>query len=367
MEAIETPPTVTEWFGYCFFPGTLFVGPAFPFRRYKDFVDGKLFPEGIPLTLLPTLKSMFLGVTCLSIHLGLSGTFSAKYFLTDEYAALAVIKQLVYIYIWIRVYSLRYVSIWLISDSGCIASGIGYNGIGTDPHTPKWNALSNVDLYYLETDVTLNSGPRSFNIQTNIWILKYVYKRLRFLRSKHISMVLSLVFLTVWHGCHAGYFLTFTATELPLLIMEKVTLDYASKYVQVENLSPMSKGILLAIGYIWRWTAIGYAVIPFELKRLDRGLQALEASHFLFHVVFMIWVICVILYMMISCCLKIRKKAENKNDFSHWTRLLHFGETRNSLLCAQQNGEARSPTEDEDRVSGLLTGSLTLPGTKKQM
>ena len=371
-EAIEAPPTLIEWFGYCFFPATLFVGPAFPFRRYKDFVEGRLFPGGIPSTLLPTLKSMFLGVVCLCVHLGLSGTFSANYFLTDEYAALAVMTQLLYIYFWIRVYSFRYVGIWLISDSGCVASGIGYNGIGTNSQTLQWNALSNVNLYYLETDVTLNSGPRSFNVQTNIWILRYVYKRLRFLGSKHISIVLSLVFLSVWHGVHAGYFLTFVATELPLLIMERVTLEYASKFVQVEILSPVSKRILMFFGYIWRWTAIGYTVIPFEQKHLDRGLKALKASHFLFHVVFIIWTVCVVIYLMLSCQFLTRKKVGDENGILNWSSLSHdFGENRDIPLCAQQNGEVTSRSSTED--NGLppaehhLDDSLISLGLKREV
>lgn len=98
------------------------------------------------------------------------------------------------------------------------------------------------------------------------------HKTVRSLGSKFASLVLSMTY-----GLHAGYFVTFIATELLLFVMERLLLEYASsEYVQFDSLSTVSKGLLMAAGYIWMWTALGYAVVPFEQKRLDRRLKGTE-------------------------------------------------------------------------------------------
>lgn len=134
------------------------------------------------------------------------------------------------------------------------------------------------------------------------------HKTVRSLGSKFASLVLSMTYLTVWHGLHAGYFLTFIATELLLFVMERLSLEYASsEYVQFDSLSTVSKGLLMAAGYIWMWTALGYAVVPFEQKRLDRRLKALKMTRFFFQIVFLVWIACVVVCMILSRLLGIKE------------------------------------------------------------
>jgi len=44
----------------------------------------------------------------------------------------------------------------------------------------------------------------AFNVTTNMFVMKYVFKRLAFLGNKMISLVLSMMFLAVWHGFAIG-------------------------------------------------------------------------------------------------------------------------------------------------------------------
>lgn len=59
----------------------------------------------------------------------------------------------------------------------------------------------------------------SFNISTNSFASRYVFKRLRFLGSKQLSHTLALLFLAVWHGFASGFYNTF-ALELVIMKME---------------------------------------------------------------------------------------------------------------------------------------------------
>ena len=60
----------------------------------------------------------------------------------------------------------------------------------------------------------------SFNINTNGWVMTYVYKRLRFLNNKMLSQLGALTFLAVWHGYHSGYYITFI-NEFFMMMIEK--------------------------------------------------------------------------------------------------------------------------------------------------
>lgn len=64
-------------------------------------------------------------------------------------------------------------------------------------------------------DVIIN-----FNRTTNNWALRHVYKRLQPLQSKLISRLVTLVFLSLWHGLHIGYIINFSF-ELPAVLAEQ--------------------------------------------------------------------------------------------------------------------------------------------------
>lgn len=76
---------------------------------------------------------------------------------------------------------------------------------------------SNVNLLHYETTPTLQGVIESFNITTNEFALRYIYKRLKFFRSKTISHCLTLLFLAIWHGFSLAYYNTFA---LEFLVMK---------------------------------------------------------------------------------------------------------------------------------------------------
>lgn len=72
-----------------------------------------------------------------------------------------------------------------------------------------WSACENIRLRIFENTKHFGHYVASFNVQTNLWTLKYVYKRLKFLGNRNISHLSALMFLAVWHGFHSGYYITF--------------------------------------------------------------------------------------------------------------------------------------------------------------
>lgn len=84
----------------------------------------------------------------------------------------------------------------------------------------KWDGLANVDLWRLESSTEFNHYIQSFNINTNHWVAQYIYKRLKFMGNRYISQAATLLFLSIWHGFHSGYYICFLF-EFTVMYMEK--------------------------------------------------------------------------------------------------------------------------------------------------
>ncbi|VDM32240.1 unnamed protein product [Hydatigera taeniaeformis] len=68
---------------------------------------------------------------------------------------------------------------------------------------------ANISIVRFESATNTDLLVSSFNINTNKWMLEYLYKRLRRFGSKAISQALTLTFLAVWHGFYSGYYVNF--------------------------------------------------------------------------------------------------------------------------------------------------------------
>ena len=68
------------------------------------------------------------------------------------------------------------------------------------------------------------------------WFYRYIDKRLKFLGNKYYSQIGVLVFLSLWHGFHSGYYVTF-AMEFFGVVLEKdvsITIDFKLKLNHTE-------------------------------------------------------------------------------------------------------------------------------------
>lgn len=79
---------------------------------------------------------------------------------------------------------------------------------------------ANIKLQVFENTNNFHDYVSAFNVQTNLWVFQYVYKRLKFLNNKNISHLSTLLFLAIWHGFHSGYYMTFFM-EFMLINFEK--------------------------------------------------------------------------------------------------------------------------------------------------
>lgn len=107
----------------------------------------------------------------------------------------------------------NFLSIWII---------LGLTFVSRDEKTGKedWSGCANIKLRIFENTYSFGDYVSAFNVQTNLWVFQYVYKRLKFLNNRNISHISALLFLAVWHGFHSGYYMTFFM-EFVLIHFEK--------------------------------------------------------------------------------------------------------------------------------------------------
>lgn len=212
-------PTIREVFGFAYFPPTVIIGPQVSFKRYMEFMDHKFdvgqhyFQYGLTRF---AVGAFYLGVyQMLSLFV-----VPESLFLSEEFGGRNFAYKLLMVSIWGRASLYKYISCWIMSEGATICSGMSF--VSRDEKTGKedWTGCTNIKLRTFENTFSFGDYVASFNVQTNLWVFNYVYKRLRFLNNKNISHISALLFLAVWHGFHDGYYMTFFM-EFLLIHFEK--------------------------------------------------------------------------------------------------------------------------------------------------
>ncbi|XP_072022573.1 lysophospholipid acyltransferase 5-like [Amphiura filiformis] len=290
---IRTPPSPLEILGYCYYFGGFFVGPQFPIRRYYDFVNDRLLDnsEGKPSdSVRPALIRLGHASLYISLSVFIAPYYTNEYLLSDEFLnETSFWYKLFVVAIWGEFKLWHYCSAWLISEGVCILSGITYEGRDATG-APNWKGCNNVRISQLESAVTLRQVIAAFNINTNVWVARYVYKRLKFLGNKVISQAVTLLFLAVWHGYYIGYYICFFFE----LIIVQFELQWESVMAKT-GLSKYYHHPVLAVP-LWIFKRfytmlfMGYPLVSFVFLQWYRIVQIYSSVYFCGHVLFLlIW------------------------------------------------------------------------------
>ncbi|XP_034553176.1 lysophospholipid acyltransferase 5 [Notolabrus celidotus] len=286
--ALPSVPSLLEVCGFSYFYGGFLVGPQFTLRSYQRLVAGELTdcPGKPPNSVVPAMKRFALGFLCLVIYAIFSPYYSDSYYLTDEYEAQPFWYRCVFILLWAKVILYKYVSCWLIAEGVCILSGLGYNGSVNGEH--QWDACANMKVWLFETTPLFGGTISSFNINTNAWVARHVFKRLKFLGNKTLSHVTTLLFLTIWHGLHSGYILCFSM-EFFIITVERQALALVR---DSPLLSKLANSALYPLIYVaqqfFHWLFMGYPLVPFCLFAYDKWLKVYSSIYFCGHVFFLV-------------------------------------------------------------------------------
>uniref|UniRef100_A0A3P9K595 Lysophospholipid acyltransferase 5 n=1 Tax=Oryzias latipes TaxID=8090 RepID=A0A3P9K595_ORYLA len=286
--ALPSVPSLLEVAGFSYFYGGFLVGPQFTLRSYQKLVAGELTdcPGQPPNSVFPAMKRFGLGFLFLAIYTIFAPYYQDSYYLTDEFEAQPFWYRCVFILLWGKVMLYKYVSCWVIAEGVCILTGLGYNGMVDGKH--QWDACANMKVWLFETTPLFGGTIASFNINTNAWAARHVFKRLKFLGNKTLSHVTTLVFLTIWHGLHSGYILCFSM-EFFIITVERQAQALVRDSPQLTRLanSPLYP-LIYVVQQFFHWLFMGYPLVAFCLFTYDKWLKVYSSVYFCGHVFFFV-------------------------------------------------------------------------------
>lgn len=272
--ALKELPPFLEYMAYNCFPVTFFVGPVFPIKRYRNYVEGKFGddndPQKPPKSEYDALKRFGLGILYLTMFQILGFYVSDKLMSSWYLRRYNFVNRMLIMGIWGKFTLYKYISCWLLAEGSCILLGISFNG-KDENGKPKWDGLRNVNLSVLENTKEFDDYIHSFNINTNKWVAQYVFKRLKFLGNKLLSQLLSLFFLAAWHGTHSGYYVCFFF-EFLIIYMERDVKKMVSsneRVMSILNTSAM-KVILNLLLRLYTVVFMGFCLIPFVMFKFEK-------------------------------------------------------------------------------------------------
>jgi len=285
------------------------IGPQFSISHYRKYLNGDYVKKSGQRfwseTRVLGIKKGLAGLIGLGLSAVLGGTYGPNHLYPEGkfWALDGFLSKFFYFYMYGVVVFYKYISTWLFSEGALILSGMGTieETTGRGDSAKKvlhHNGMANVNAIDLALGNNMGAFVKHFNINTNKWVLKYVYKRLAFFGNKEISHISTLMFLALWHGSHIGYFTCFFY-EFVIIHCEKRLMDAG---VLIDGYANLFRGIGQKLLYWWILT--GYCNIDFTLLKSHLFIPVYQEVYFYGHV----YVIIMFLYSAFA--LKRKRKAE---------------------------------------------------------
>lgn len=274
--ALDRLPSVLEFLGYAYSYSGFLVGPQYSFATYSRFIGDLDKVSQHSIAFGAALKSFLFGAVYLGISTVGGGYFPVLALKGNDFLNVWPLwYRLVYVIAAMRVCLMRYGGIWMLTNGHCIMLGIGY-AKGDDGRV-RWDGLANFLPWRFETATNIDDLVGSFNINTNLWVKEYVFKRLRFLGNRELSLLGSLVFLAVWHGFSPGYFFNFGMEFLDQLAEARLRLLVRP----LSNFASKTGGVVQMAWnfacYVTAFITLSFGFQAFELKTLEDSLNGYHA------------------------------------------------------------------------------------------
>jgi len=181
----------------------------------------------------------------------------------------------------------------MLVESQCIINMLQFDGLNPKTKDYYWNAINNVDGKKFNTAFNFSDLVASYNIKTNLWSKHYVFKRFAFLGNKHYSSLINLTFLSIWHGFHIGYPLSFYFEYFSFIIQGinqywfRPLNDYMSK--NLETNKTISFKIQYTIYHIvctvLTFAGTAYPLLAFDLLTWDKIKVAYNNLYWIGHII----------------------------------------------------------------------------------
>lgn len=291
--ALATLPSLLEVFGYNYFCCGFLVGPHFPMKRYQDFAAGVFSDRvtgGAPASVLPAVWRLCAGICYAALYRIGEIYLPDVYLLEEGFQSLPLLYKCGIVIVWGKFILYKYAFVWLTTEGSAILTGITYNGPDKNGND-VWDGCSNIDIWKFENVLSCHQLVESFHMTTNKWVLKYIFKRLKFLGSKAVSQLATLFFLALWHGLYTGYMMCFFFEFIVINLENNVSHLVSASSCTLPALSwPLLQPAVWVVRKAYYQLTIGYALISFYLFTYEKWGTVYSSMNYCLHVVFIMWI-----------------------------------------------------------------------------
>ncbi|KAK6054190.1 hypothetical protein COOONC_08306 [Cooperia oncophora] len=153
-----------------------------------------------------------------------------------------------------------------------------------------------------------NSFVQSFNRGTNTWVKNNIFRRLRWLDSKPLAHLITLMYLAIWHGYHLGYFLIF-GLEFGVMMAQQQLYSLVRRSPELSRFTsiPSVRLFLCVLGRVNLLYTTGFGFLTFGLVKTKYWIGPVKSLYFIGYIFyFIIWPI---LYRALLNILPLRKNG----------------------------------------------------------
>ncbi|XP_026750436.1 lysophospholipid acyltransferase 6 [Galleria mellonella] len=284
---VEKTPSPLEYFAYTLAFQTLMCGPVVFYSDYINFIEGTCV-EGVgkdksstePSPRRAVIYKVGGSVAAAVLYLTLAKKYPLTVLeeLTDPTSEVSrswsAVYLLWYAYLSTLVVRCKYYHAWLLSEAICNNSGMGFNGYDNDG-TPKWDKMSNIDVFGFELAQNFRTAVASWNKNTNAWLRGVAYSRGgAAFRTARVYMLSA-----VWHGFYPGYYMTFFAGGIFTVAARNVRTVVRPMFLE----SRPKKIFYDLLTFITTRVAMTYATVPFILLHLGPSLAFYGKLYYSLH------------------------------------------------------------------------------------
>ena len=291
--ALAESPSLLEMLSHNFFIGGYFIGPQIQMRKYQQCLT-PTYQNALPGSPLGYgLRRLGLGFLYLAFHILGSMYLFSDWPSSEDFINSCLLTKLILLPFWCKITLSRYISFWLIAEGVCVLSGLSFLGVTEDDKGRQkidWKGCANVNPIRLETSTKFGHVIESFNINTNNWVAVYIYKRLKFMGSRTVSQLVTLLFLAVWHGFHSGYYLTFL-NEFLIIKIEREFLAILSKSTKVARWQSSLQGgrVISLLGWLYVFMLLPHCLVPFVLLTHNKFVPSYTSMYFCLYLFLFTW------------------------------------------------------------------------------
>lgn len=274
--AVMEAPDFIDYMGYFFHFPSVLCGPIVYYNDYQDFMDqprGKAPQSG---RWFAVVKKLSISIGCAIMHLTLNPMFDVYFLRTLEFQInTPLIIRFGYVLILTILSRLKYYVAWHLGEVLSNVQGLGFNGYDSNGQ-PRWDLLSNMDLWKFETCLNMREAILAWNKTTQIWLRRTAYDRV----PRKFSVLATYTLSAIWHGFYPGYYMTFFGGALFTIAARNGRRLFRPTF-QKGKLLPR---IYDVITFILTRLTIAYIAFPFVILDFKGSYDIYKSLYFSLHI-----------------------------------------------------------------------------------